>query len=181
MMSVTVTGRHLDISPAARRQINSKIERLQRVLNGGAQSAQCVLTRERLGVACELAVRVRGDRTLVGVGRHARLETAVNLAVEKVSQQAHRLADRRKTHLRDTVRAADGLPADADGAGAADSAPKVIRARGYVVRAMTIDDAVIALQAARQPVLVFRHVDTDVVSVLFERPDGKLGLINAGS
>ncbi len=175
MMTVTVTGRHLEIPATTRQQIEKRIARLHRVLNDHAVSAQCVVTRERLGVACELTVHAKGDHMLVAVGRHARLITAVGEAIEKVSHQAQRLADRWKTRKRDgrrpAVPAVDAAPIE--------RATRVIRARGYAVKPLSVDDAVMAL--GEQAFLVFRHTETERVAVLFRRPDGNLGLIDAES
>jgi len=175
MMTVTLTGRHIDIPASTRLQIEKRIGRLHRVLNDHAVSAQCVVTRERLGVACELTLHAKGDHMLVGIGRHARLITAVGEAIEKVSHQAQRLADRWKTRKRDGRR----LPEPVLDAAPIDRAPRVIRARGYSVKPLGIDDAVMAL--GDQAFLVFRHMETERVAVLFRRPDRNLGLIDPES
>jgi putative sigma-54 modulation protein len=176
MMSLTVTGRHLDISTAARQQIDRRLTRLRRLMNDNALSAQCILTRERGRVVCELTIHARGDHTLVAVGRHASLPSAVGLAAEKVAQQATRLIDRWKTRRRTTP------PTTAP----AETTPpvpraRVIRARHYAVKPMTVDDAVLALADGPGAFVVFRHLASESVAVLFRRPDGHLGLIDTES
>jgi len=177
MMTVTVTGRHIEMAPATRRQIEKKIDGLHKVLNGNAVSAHCVITQERLRVNCELTVHAPGDHMLVGIGRHPRLITAVGLALEKVSQQARRLADRWKSRKRETRRQTDVAAAMAEPA--AEGAVRVIRARGYSVKPLDLEDAILALD--QQPFLVFRDAETERIAVLFRRPDGHLGLIDAGA
>lgn len=54
---------------------------------------------------------------------------------------------------------------------------RVIRARRYAVKTMLVDDA--ALEIGAGAFLVFRNASTDTVNVLFRRPDGHLGLIEA--
>ncbi len=176
-MTVTVTCRQVEVPSAVRAQIERKIARLERLLRDNVVSAQCVLTQERVQVICELTVHARGDHQLVAVGKHARLVTAVNLAVEKVSQQAQRLMDRWKTRRRANGRglAAREVPETPE------RAPRVIRARNASIKPMTVDDAVIALEAAKQPFLVFRQMPSDGVAILFRRPDGHLGLIDTES
>ena len=99
-MTLTVTGRHLTVTETTRADITRKLQRLHRVLNDSAVSAQCILARERQVFVCELTLHARGDHMLHAVGRHARLPAAVTSAVEKVSQQAHKLSDRWKTRRR---------------------------------------------------------------------------------
>ena len=177
MMTVTVTGRHIEMAAGTRRQVEKKIAALQKILNGNAVSAHCVITQERLRVNCELELHAPGDHRLVGIGQHPRLITAVGLAIEKVSQQARRLADRYKSRKRETRRRTD-LPSGVEPA-APERAVRVIRARGYSVKPLSLEDAILALD--EQPFLVFRDAETERTAVLFRRPDGHLGLIDAGA
>ena len=176
-MQLTVTGRHLVVSDAVRQQIERKLSRLERLLNDSAVSAQCVLARERNQAVCELSVHARGDHTLVGVGRHARMPGAIAEAVDKVAQQAQRLADRWKKRRKGGGAREVDVAAVAE---AADGEPKlrVIRARGYAINSLTVDDAVLALHRDDASFLVFRRAGSDALAVVFRRPDGHFGLID---
>jgi putative sigma-54 modulation protein len=177
-MQLSVTGRHLVVSDALRRQIERKLARVERLLNDSAVSAQCVLAHERSQAVCELTVHVRGDHTLVGVGRHARMPGAIAAAVDKVLQQAQRLTGRWKSRRkaggrRDLEAATVESPVEPP-------RQRVIRARGYAVKSMTVDDAVIALERSDQSFVVFRRSSSDAVAVVFRRQDGHFGLIDTG-
>src|SRR5437868_620738 len=54
---------------------------------------------------------------------------------------------------------------------------RVVRARGYTVRPMTIDEAALEMSDGRSAFLVFRNASNEAVSVIYRRPDGNLGLI----
>lgn len=177
-MTLTVTGRHIELSPLVRQQIQTKIARLERLLNDSAVSAQVVVTKERQGITCEITLHARGDHMLVGVGRHDRVITAVGEAVDKVKQQAQRLSDRWKTQRRTgqkpgaMVTEASKPPAKAK---AKTGASAVVRARRYAVKSLTPEDAAARMGSAA--FLVFRQAATGRVAVVFRRPDGKVGLI----
>lgn len=178
-MTLTVTGRHIELSPLLRQQIQAKCARLERLLNDSAVSAQVIVTRERQGVVCEITLHARGDHMLVGVGRHQRVITAVGAAIEKVKQQAQRLNDRWKTRRRGGQKLATvepERPAKSRAKVAAKPAANtLVRARRYAVKSMEAEDAAERLGTA--PFLVFRLVTTGRVAVVFRRPDGKVGLI----
>ena len=191
-MTLTVTGRHLTVSESTRADIGRKLQRLRRVLNDSAVSAQCILARERQVFVCELTLHARGDHMLHAVGRHARLPAAVTSAVEKVSQQAHKLSDRWKTRRRAGTGRATGpatTPPLAATPPAAEtvreraqqrrqaSGPRVIRARPEPIKPMNLDDAVLALQEGDRPFLVFRQAASETMAILYRRPDGHFGLI----
>lgn len=174
-MILTVTGRHVELSPAIRQHIQKKVERLKRLLHDSAVSAQVVVTQERNLYACEVTLHARGDHMLVGIGRHARLVTAANAAIEKVSQQAQRLADRWKTRRKLAKGTIRRVPAPEPKA--PEPAPtRVVRARRYAVRTLPVSAAADALGAAH--FLVFRQETTGTVAVVFRRPDGHVGLID---
>ncbi|MCC7044707.1 MAG: ribosome-associated translation inhibitor RaiA [Acidobacteria bacterium] len=174
-MTLTVTGRHIELSPLVRQQIQTKFARLERLLNDSAVSAQVIVTKERQAAVCEVTLHARGDHMLVGVGRHARILTAVGEAIDKVKQQAQRLSDRWKTRRRNGPRLAEITAAPAVKAKAKANGSAVVRARRYAVKSQSVDEAAARLGAA--PFLVFRQAVTGRVAVVFRRPDGKVGLI----
>lgn len=174
-MQLTVTGRHVDVSDATRQLIERKLARIGRLLNDSAVSAQCVIGRERSQAVCELTVHARGDHMLVGIGKSARLPTAIGAAAEKVLQQAQKLTGKWKARRRAGRREQPPLTIERP---AVQPRQRVVRSRRYAVRSMTIDDAVLALERAEQPFVVFRRASSDAVAVVFRRPDGHVGLID---
>ena len=185
-MTLTVTGRHLTVSEATRADIARKLQRLHRLLNDSAVSAQCVLARERQVFVCELTLHARGDHMLHGVGRHARMPAAITSAVEKVSQQAHKLSDRWKTRRRAAAtrtpilepNAAAATPAERRSSRrAAAAGPRIIRTKAEPIKPMTLDDAVLALLEGDRPILVFRQAPSEQMTIVFRRPDGNVGVI----
>jgi putative sigma-54 modulation protein len=177
-MKLFVTGRQMDVTPAARQQIEKKLARLERLLNDSALSAQCVLSHQRGRVVCELTVHARQDHTMHAIGRDGDLARAVSMAVDKIVQQAQRLKDRWTTRRRSPI---NGVPARAASTAAegppAEAAPRVIRYRASAVKPMSVEDAVEELSAGAQHVLVFRDAASDEVAVLWRRPDGNFWLI----
>ena len=56
-------------------------------------------------------------------------------------------------------------------------ARRIIRARRYPVRPLSVDEAALALSPEPDAFLVFRNTESDAVSVVFRRKDGDIGLI----
>jgi putative sigma-54 modulation protein len=54
---------------------------------------------------------------------------------------------------------------------------RIIRARRYAVKPMSVDEAALEVGGGDAAFLVFRNATTDTINVLFRRPDGNLGLI----
>jgi putative sigma-54 modulation protein len=201
-MRLSLTGRHVDVPPALRQLVTRRLERLERVFNDTLVSAQVVLSKERHLLQAELIVHARGDHTLSAIGAGATWAAAVGGAAEKVAQQAHKLKDKWRTRKRRNgdrrevralerpVRVANGVEAPAAAAAATRGGPReslrVTRVAGvrktrYAVKPMDLDDAVVRFRAAGEPFLLFWSVETERLALLFERPDGRLGLIDPES
>src|SRR5262245_30410777 len=175
-MKLTMTGRHLDLSTAARQQIARKLSRLERLMNESAVSAQCILSLQRGLYVCELTVHAREDHMLHGLGRDAQMARAVTLAVQKVAQQAQRLKGRWTARRRSTNGA--GHRAQPAREPAVVDRPKVFRSRRSAVKPMSLDDAMLSLSEGASNFLVFRDAASEGLNILYRRPDGHYGLID---
>lgn len=201
-MRLSLTGRQIDVPPALRQLVTRRLERLERVFNDTLVSAQVVLFKERHTHQAELIVHARGDHTLQAIGGGTTWSVAVGEAADKVAQQAAKLKGKWKTRKRrngdrrevragaDVVRIANGVeataPAAAGAAGRGRDTLRVTRVAGvrktrYAVKPMDLDDAVVRFRAAAEPFLLFWSIETERLALLFERPDGRLGLIDPES
>jgi putative sigma-54 modulation protein len=166
-----VTGRHLTVTDAAQTQIRQQLGRLERLLGDSAVSAQCVIGRERNRYLAELTLHARGDNMLHAAAAHARLERAVSAAVQKIAQQAKRVKGRWEVRRR-------GGPARVPRpAPARPAPPRVVRSKAAAAKPLSLDDALLALEASRDGIVVFRHAESGAVAVVFRRPDGRVGLV----
>lgn len=66
----------------------------------------------------------------------------------------------------------------AEAQGEARGAAVPVRPTKYAVKPMTLEDAAVRIESAREPFVVFRHVETERITILYHRPDGRLGLID---
>jgi len=199
-MRLSLTGRQVDVPPALRQLVTRRVERLERVFNDTLVSAQVILSKERHLHQAELIIHARGDHTLSAVGGGATWAVAVGEAADKVSTQAAKLkgkwktrkrrnGDRREVGASERVRVANGVeaaPPAGVAAKAGREAVRVTRVAGvrktrYAVKPMDLDDAVVRFRAASEPFLLFWSVETERLALLFERPDGRLGLIDPES
>lgn len=90
-MKTAVTGRHVEVTPAIRRIIDQKLNKLERLLNDNAISVQFVLSTDHHQYRAEVTLHVRGDHMLHGDHEGPQWAQAIGGAVEKVNQQAHTL------------------------------------------------------------------------------------------
>ena len=149
-MRLELTGRHVDITPALRRLIDSKLAKLERLLNDRALSAQTVLTRERGRNRVDITLHARGEQFLHGFGFAATWELALGGAITKIAQQAQKVKGKFEARKRRTIRtltagdapeaaAVKKVSADPAGGGTGKGArprmPRVIRTDSQPIKA----------------------------------------------
>ncbi len=177
-MRTTLTGRNFEISPSLRQLITRRLAKLDRMLNESIVSSQVVLSREKYRRVIELTVHARGDHVLRGIGDASSWPLSVREAVEKVSQQGHRLKDKwEKRKRRASGARASRPPAPPKAAPGAGRPKRIVRAARYVVKPMTVEDAALRIEASEDAFLVFRNAQTDGINIVYRRKGGALGLI----
>lgn len=185
-MRLELTGRHIDITPTLRRLVDTRLEKLERLLNNSAVSAQVVLTREKNRLQADITLHARGERFLHGVGTANAWATALSQAAAKISQQARKVKgkweERKRRGLMPTpaADAARGAAPPAEQAGTArrrDRMPKVFHSTRQAVRPMSVADAVREIDARRADLIVFRDPERVSISVMYRRGNGELTLV----
>ncbi len=103
-MRLELTGRHVEITPALRRLVQTKLGRLERLLNDRAVSAQVVLVNDRFRCLAEVTLHARGEKFLHGIGREPTFRQSMGTAVDKLTQQARKMKGKFESRKR-TARA----------------------------------------------------------------------------
>jgi putative sigma-54 modulation protein len=188
-MRLELTGRHVDITPTLRRLVDTKLAKLERMLNDSVVSAQAVLTREKHRHRTDITLHARGEKFLHGVGDSGSWETSVSAAIDKITQQAHKVKG--KWQERKRRGSGKGVPSAGEALVAVRVTPtaasrlrrprvrmpQILRASRQAIKPMSVADAAREVQAAGEGVLVFRDVETASISVLYCRRDGELTLV----
>jgi len=178
-MRLELTGRHVDITPDLRKQVEKKLAKLDRLLEGGIVSVQAVLTLEKYRHQSEFTVHTRGEHFLHGLADTNAWETSITDAVEKLTQQLAKMKGKWQERKRRAT-SPRLLAAEAAVAPPAPAAPKKRRVRRvprYPVKPMTVEEAALSVDSGDDTFLVFRNAKTDSINVVYRRKDGHLGLI----
>jgi putative sigma-54 modulation protein len=178
-MRLELTGRHAEITPELRQQVEKRLAKLDRILTDGIVSVQAVLTLEKYRHQSEFTVHTRGDHFLHGLGNTNTWESSISDAIEKITQQLVKVKGKWQERKRRAtpVRLVEG-ELSTPRAGAAEPKPRrVRRVTPYPVKPMTVDEAALALESGDDAFLVFRNAATDSIGVVYRRKDGHLGLI----
>ena len=202
-MRLELTGRHVGITPALRRLVDTKLAKLERLLNDSAVSAQVVLTREKHRHRADITLHARGEKFFHGVGNSASWEMSLTEAIGKIAKQAQKVKGKWQERKRrggrragapvelperlvETTAPAASRPPAGSGRGepveprarrVRPRMPRVLRASRQPIKAMSVADAAREIDAISDGIVVFRDAETAALSVLYRRRDGELTLI----
>jgi putative sigma-54 modulation protein len=176
-MRIEFTGRHEEVPPEVRARAERKLRKLAKVLRG-ITDVHVVLAADKHRHVAE--VTVRSPRlTLTAAEESSEVAVAITTVIDRLTRQAQRhMGKLRERKRRGRGRATAAAPASpAAPASRTEGGPRVIRSRGFHVKPMTVDEAVLEVGGSDDGLLVFRDAATERVSVLYRRKDGNLGLI----
>ena len=199
-MQISVTGHQLDIGDALRGRVevslaDSVVKYFDQAIDGNV-----VFSREAHGVRVDISVHVGRGIMVQGHGQAENAHTAFDSALDRIAKRLRRHKRRLRDHHRD--RKAD-LTVDAfqaqqyilsgegeaeEETGAADNedpsiddgdpGPVVIAEMTTRIDSLTVGEAVMRMDLADQPALIFRNSGHGGLNVIYRRTDGNIGWID---
>jgi ribosomal subunit interface protein len=156
---------------------------------GRGAAANVVFAKERHLVECEMTTHLDSGVFLSAHGEGGDAYSAFDDGLEKLEKRVRRYKRRLKSHHNGK----DPLPAenaayytlapfaeedDAEGDAADDPAPVVVAESLTAVREMTVGAAVMQLDLAESPAIVFKNAAHGRLNVVYRRRDGHIGWID---
>ena len=179
-MKILFTGRKAHLTPELKSFIETKLSKLNRVLDD-ILDVHAILTREKHRHVTEIVVKSRfATFTATAVGPE--FNDSVVVCVDRLLAQAKKHSGRLQTRRRGRgawTAPRRGVP-DAADPGEAERADEghspVVRMGRVPVRAMSIREALLEAHEDSPPFVVFRDSESKKVSLIFRRSDGQFGM-----
>jgi len=198
-VDVVVVSRHTEVPGALRSAAEEKVARFTRFASDIRRVEIDFDETRNHRVSdphrCEILVHLTGH-LVRGRGDGIDASAALDLAVERVELQMRRLHGRRKTRKgsrRDggpgravgsehgsEAGSGPGDDGDLDGDGGADGASVIVKAKSFVMKPMSADEAALQMELLGHDFYLFTSSENGRASVIYRRRDGDLGLIEAG-
>jgi putative sigma-54 modulation protein len=186
-MRVTYTGRRGELVPAQEKKLAARFTKLAKLLDRrqAERETHVILTAQRHLQQAEITVRF-DDQSMVGIASGEDQFAAMLAAAEKLEKQVLKLRAKRRDTKRSPRQAWEEEPAEgaaepvaAGTAEEADIESRVYRVNSRASRKpMTLEEALLVMESDREYV-VYRDAQTDRLSVLLRRRDGRFDLIEA--
>ena len=187
-MQVTVTGRQFEITPALRRHLDVRLNRMHRYLDR-LHGAQVTLSTQKHLYRAEVVLHANG-RDFTSKDTAEDMYSAVDRVADKLDKQLARFKDKRTSQRKNAGRqnGADGAPKygtlrvlRADTVGRGIDAHDVVSAADYPIEGMTVDDAIQKLERSGESFLIFTNRATELIHLVYRLPDGNFGVVNLHS
>ena len=207
-MQVTVSSRHTELSDSLREAATEKIGKLERFLDGMTHAEVHFEQQRNPRITdkevCEVTLQGQGHVVRCKVASTDSL-AAVDLAVDKLEQQLHRLKSKLRgktatagrrgakssgpknagarnngspTALVDVDQDDDDGPSMADDAFVTRKGELVVKKKSFAIEPISVDDAVLQMDMIEHSFYFFTNAATGKAAVLYRREDGDLGLID---
>jgi ribosomal subunit interface protein len=191
-MQITISGKQVDLSDALRTRVSSQLETIAGKYFDRALEAQVTFSRARSFFTCDINMHAGKGLQLRGEGEAADAHAAFDDAAEHIAKRLRRYRRRVNDHARDIANrdrpeaarqyilrqeevADDKAP---DGAGRVDGHATVIAEAQTEIALLTVGEAVMRMDLAHQPVLMFRNSASGELNVVYRRSDGNIGWID---
>jgi ribosomal subunit interface protein len=190
-MQITVSGKQVELSDALRERVSDELTGITGKYFEHAQEARVSFARSRLGFICDISLHAGRGLTLRGEAESADAYTAFDQAAVHVGKRLRRYRRRVNEHARDDAGRARPeaarqmiLRAEAEDHEEPETAthagPVLIAETTTEIAQLSVSEAVMRMELADHPVLMFRDVNSGVLNVVYRRPDGNIGWIDPG-
>lgn len=188
-MRITVSGKQLELSDALRTRVEHGLDTITGKYFDHALEAHVTFSRARSFFTCDINVHAGPGLMLRGEGEAADANAAFDDAAEHIAKRLRRYRRRVNDHARDLAHRERPQAArqyvlrqeeDTPGNGEIKAATyaTVVAETPTEIAVLTVSDAVMRMDLADQPVLMFRNSATGVLNVVYRRSDGHIGWID---
>ena len=192
-MQITVSGKQVELSEALKTRVSQALATITGKYFDHAQEANVTFSRARSFFTCDINIHAGRDLVLRGEGEAADANSAFDDAAEHIAKRLRRYRRRVNDHSRDAgqrersqngrqyvLRQEEEEPQDV-GHGTivqANAYATIVAETHTSIARLSVSDAVMRMDLADQPVLMFRNITTGEFNVVYRRSDGHIGWID---
>jgi ribosomal subunit interface protein len=188
-MHITVSGKQVELSDSLRIRVSQQLVTITGKYFDHALEAHVTFSRARSFFTCDINVHAGRGLTLRGEGEAGDANGAFDDAAEHIAKRLRRYRRRVNDHARDLTNKEgpeaarhyvlrpeepESPPATANAHPAVTYATVIAETPTEILR-LSVSDAVMRMDLADQPLLMFRNSSTGELNVVYRRSDGHIG------
>lgn len=185
-MSLTISGKNMDIGAALRERIETRIESAVLKYFDGNYSGLVTMARDGFGFRTDCAIHLDTGIVLKTSASADDAATSFDVAAERAEKRLRRYKRRLKSHHPTNQEPAEAFAAQSfvvanveeEEELPEDYAPVIVAEAPTQIKTMTVGMAVLELDLTEAPVLVFKNAANGTLNVVYRRSDGNFGWID---
>lgn len=188
-MHITIQGKHIDLGDALRQRVTERLDAAVEKYFGDAIEGTATFAKDARGIQVDCQIHVGHDIYLKSRGSAGDAHSAFDDAANRIEKQLRRYKRRLRDHHANQRQLGVAAAAAQDYVIAAQTEaeepeedrgehPAVIAETRAYIPACTVSDAVMRMDLADTPVMMFRNLGNDRLNVVYRRPDGNIGWID---
>jgi ribosomal subunit interface protein len=185
-MRYQISGKHIDVGEALQTHVQTELGEVVEKYSQRPTEAVVVFSKTGQEYLCEATVHLSTGLTVTAKGHAFEIYPSFDSCCEKMDKQLRRYKRRLKDHHKDRAQPVEAFGAssyviaasEADADDEPDTLNPVIIAEMQTrIPSISVGEAVMQMELAEAPVLVFRNEGTSGVNVVYRRDDGHIGWI----
>ncbi|PUB17856.1 ribosome hibernation-promoting factor, HPF/YfiA family [Paenisporosarcina sp. OV554] len=183
MLNYNIRGENVEVTPAIREHVESKINKVERYFNEEIQANANVNLKVYNDSQTKVEVTIpMKNLTLRAEERHNDMYAAVDLIVDKLERQIRKY----KTKVNRKFREREGVgayfanvqsPEQATHQEDSEEDIHIVRTKQFELKPMDQEEAVLQMDMLGHNFFVFTDSESDGTHIVYKRKDGKYGLI----
>ncbi|WP_299548092.1 ribosome-associated translation inhibitor RaiA [uncultured Tateyamaria sp.] len=186
-MQYQISGKQIDIGEALQTHVRDDLGTVVQKYAERPTNAQVVFSKSAHEFVCEATVHLSTGLTAQAKAHATEIYAAFDGCSEKMEKQLRRYKRRLKDHHKERAQpvelsgAASYILASDEGAGDSEPEtlqPMIVAEMETKIPSLSVGEAVMQMELAGAPVLVFRNEGKDGLNVVYRREDGNIGWID---
>lgn len=186
-MRYQISGKQIDIGEALQTHVKTELDEILSKYAGRPTEAYVVFSKSGHEYVCETVVHLSTGLNAQATGKATEIYAAFDASSEKMDKQLRRYKRRLKDHHKERSQPVELSDAgsyilesrDESGEVEQDSVNAMIVAEMETkIPSLSVGEAVMQMEIASSPVLVFRNEKHSGINVVYRRDDGNIGWID---
>ncbi|WP_040605229.1 ribosome hibernation-promoting factor, HPF/YfiA family [Sagittula stellata] len=186
-MRYQITGKQIDIGEALQTHVQTELGSVLEKYSQRPTDATVIFSKAAHQFVCEAVVHLSSGLNAAAKGHATEIYAAFDACSEKMDKQLRRYKRRLKDHHKDRTEPVEFLGASSyilahdggdDAAEPETLQPIIVAEMETKIPSLSVGEAVMQMELAGAPVLVFRNEKKDGVNVVYRRDDGNIGWID---
>ena len=187
-MTIQITGKNLDVGDALRQYTHDRITDMLEKYVGRTFPGHIRIEKNKNQFSTNCSVDLWSGLSLHSHGASDNPHTSVDMALERLDKRLRRYKSRLRNHHNNKhnsipeLSAADYVVehANDEESKPEEHIPVVIAEKQAIIRELPVSDAVMELDLANRPFLLFKNAGHGRINIVYRREDGNIGWMDPG-